>query len=795
MFRWKLDIGSGYELVHPIYGKDVSLDKEMESGEWFYRETLNGTLTFTREDWYIIQSSPLDTDFNLILEKQNTLGWSTFWSGIFYKTDGEFDDKNRTVKIKPKTNDRYKKLLAAKDKEYDIVKLGPKAQSLTYIKRTLFQVYMFGSTFVTNIIGKNSYDISISPPTNDELISWGFGEGRRYYKIVGDLDISQYYNKTTGISEDGQFKIVQLGSVFTRPAFINTNINFGDINEFYDSDFRPCTYIFVLPENNALNNNDDFNSIWSFSGRNFQFIGKDGLRGIFRDITSSDPDGLSPTNGTLTHVSGATNTGSIAFNLGFETTSMNLDGNPINPWRYVIKKTSDNSFYYLGEPNKGIENIGLGTKFRSRDSLDINADYARCFAPIFYDRALSDLSGIELIDTDFSRNSGYKYSNAFDMIAYYVDDSHTLTENIYGKFVEDALFWSGQYFDDKIVSNRQTIPLSKKDWVECSYWSIIPIPELNLDKAVVLKDAYKLGDFIKKLVQEIDPAILHEHSPEYSNLLYGGSTEYFITPKSNIIAGNYDSADSKELIKWSDLRNNLKAIFNADYYINSENKLIIEHVSYFYNGLSLSGRRLGFDLTTLKCLETNRSWSFGANKYTYENEKIPQRFTFSFMDKTSVIFDGNPIDINNKFVADGVNEDYTASIITTDVDFIQSAPQDVNKDGFCLLAASGGVVQIATINLGVNKIYEIQNGQLAFTNLHEKYWLDNMPASSIKINQVTKTAKTVKRTKLQPIEFPLSSEIDIDGLIKTQIGIGKIKSHKFNISTLKNELSINHDIE
>jgi hypothetical protein len=165
------------------------------------------------------------------------------------------------------------------------------------------------------------------------------------------------------------------------------------------------------------------------------------------------------------------------------------------------------------------------------------------------------------------------------------------------------------------------------------------------------------------------------------------------------------------------------------------------------------------------------------------------------MDKTSVIFDGNPIIINNKFVAKGLIEDYNASIITTDIDFIQSAPQDVNKDGFCLLAASGGVVQISTINLGANKIYEIQNGQLAFTNLHEKLWLDNMPASSITVNQVTRSAKSVKRTKLQEIEFPLSKTLNVDQLVKTDLGIGKVKSLKVNISTTSNKISINHDIE
>lgn len=790
MFRWKMDIGSGYELVYPIYGKDVSIDRDMESGEWFYRQVLNGTLTFTREDWYKVNQASLDTDFNLILEKQNDLGWSTYWSGIFYKTDCEFDDKQRILKFKPETNDRYKKLLAGKDNEIDIIKLGPKAQSLTYLKRTVFQVYVFGSTFVTNVIGKNSYDISISPPTDQELLSWGFGQGRKYYKIVGDLDICQYYNKDTGISEDGQFKIVQLGHSPNRPAAGDT--------VFYDPSNKPAEHIFVLDDAspNRLDNNLDFLSIWRSGSRTFEFIGKIDDVCFFKFAGGGGSfDGYDYAPITLTHESGAVNTGNVMSRVSVSLKNNTYGNLGRTPYRYVIQKTSDNSYYYLAQMNGQIQGIGLNNKFRSRDTDEDDATYARCFSPIFYGRALSDLSGTVLLDNDFSRGSGYKYSNPFDMIAYYVDDSHTTDENIYGKFPESSLFWANQYFDDYIVSGRQTIPLSKKDWAECSYWGVIPTPEPNFDKTIVLKDAYKLGDFIKKLVQEIDPTILHEHSPEYSNLLYGGSTEYFITPKSNIIAGNYDSADSKELIKWSDLRNNLKAIFNADYYINDENKLIIEHVSFFRNGLSLSGRRVGFDLTTLKCLETNRSWSFGANKYKFEKEKIPQRLTFSFMDKTSVIFDGNPIIVNNKFVADGVIEDYTASIITTDVDFIQSAPQDVNKDGFCLLAASGGVVQIATINLGTNKVYEIQNGQLAFTNLHEKLWLDNMPASSITINQTTRTAKSVKRTKVQDIEFPTSSDIDINGLIKTDLGFGKIKSHKFNISTLSNKLIVNHDIE
>lgn len=775
MFRWKLDIGDGHELVNPIYGKDVSLDKEMESGEWFYRETLNGTLTFTREDWYTIQSSPLDTDFNLILEKKDSLGtYQTFWSGIFYKTDGEFDDKNRTVKIKPKTNDRYKKLLAAKDNEYDIIKLAPKTESLTYIKRAIFQVYIYGSTFVTNIIGRNAYDVSISPPTHNDLVTWGFMNVMKLYRIIGTLAVCQYYTphtiRNSLISQDGAYL---LGVQFLR-------------------------YYFRII-NSTLNSNLDFKSVWSFGGINYEFWGNEGEFYYFKSLDGGNPfqeDELNPTNGTLTHVSGAINTGSQAFiycgQLAIPTDVYDY------AFRHYIQNIASGSYEFLGEFRKTYDQI-KGNYFRSRDSIEENAKYVRIYSADFYTRSLTDNITLSPInDNDFSRDSGYRYVAGSPYTEFFIHDGNTINPTIYGKFSDNAFFYAGKYFDDKITT-IQSIPVAKKEWEECSFWADVSIYEegfnKSLSKAVVLKDVYRLADFIKKLLQEIDPTILHEHSPEYSNLLYGGSTEYFITPKSNIIAGNYDSADSKELIKWSDLRNNLKAIFNADYYINSENKLIIEHVSYFYNGLSLSGRRLGFDLTTLKCLETNRSWSFGANKYTYENEKIPQRFTFSFMDKTSVIFDGNPIDINNKFVSDGVNEDYTASIITTDVDFIQSAPQDVNKDGFCLLAASGGVVQIATINLGTNKIYEIQNGQLAFTNLHEKFWLDNMPASSVNINQVTKTAKTVKRTKVQEIEFPLSSDIDIDGLIKTQVGIGKIKSHKFNISTLSNKLSINHDIE
>lgn len=771
-----MDIGSGYELVYPIYGKDVSIDRDMESGEWFYRQVLNGTLTFTKDDWFKVYSASLDTDFNLILEKQNDLGWSTYWSGIFYKTDCEFDDKQRILKFKPETNDRYKKLLAGKDNEIDIIKLGPKAQSLTYTKRTVFQIYYFGSSYITNIVGKNSYDISISPPTYDELISWGFDTGRAINRIVGNLDVCQYYNPTPGVSP-------------VSPSYSNIS----DDGEF-EIKFQGMYYYFRMPEG-TLNQNADFKSIWSFGGKQYTFWAKEGDMHYF---TINEPiQGefkLTPQTGNLTHVSGAVNTASQPFTFCADIFTVNPNIPTGTPIITFISKTDDDSVYYIGEANKGLGGL-IGSSFRSRDLDEEDATYVRYFGGTFFGRALSDLSGTELLDNDFSRNSGYKYSNPFSMISYYCEDAHTTDVNIYGKFTENAYFFSGQYFDDYIVSGRQTIPLSKKDWAECSYWGVIPTPEPNFDKTIILKDAYKLGDFIKKLVQEIDPTILHEHTSEYSNLLYGGSTEYFITPKSNIIAGNYDSADSKELIKWSDLRNNLKAIFNADYYINDENKLIIEHVSFFRNGLSLSGRRVGFDLTTLKCLETNRSWSFGANKYKFEKEKIPQRLTFSFMDKTSVIFDGNPIIVNNKFVADGVIEDYTASIITTDVDFIQSAPQDVNKDGFCLLAASGGVVQIATINLGTNKVYEIQNGQLAFTNLHEKLWLDNMPASSITINQTTRTAKSVKRTKVQDIEFPLSSDIDINGLIKTDLGFGKIKSHKFNISTLSNKLIVNHDIE
>ena len=121
-------------------------------------------------------------------------------------------------------------------------------------------------------------------------------------------------------------------------------------------------------------------------------------------------------------------------------------------------------------------------------------------------------------------------------------------------------------------------------------WNAI---ETSARKIYTLKVAYAISAVIKTLLAEIDPSIQHEATSEYSNFLYGSTSinnvgfRLFITSKSNILKGEYDQAAQKAEITLKDLMEMLANCYQCYWYIDDNNRFIIEHIYYFNNFLQL----------------------------------------------------------------------------------------------------------------------------------------------------------------------------------------------------------------
>lgn len=373
---------------------------------------------------------------------------------------------------------------------------------------------------------------------------------------------------------------------------------------------------------------------------------------------------------------------------------------------------------------------------------------------------------------------------------FYVSDDNNATGSRWGKFSDTALHFGGDYFDKPSPAGATRLyPVSSSDWLHASYWfefdaALNALQESAADN-ITLRDAYKLPDVLAAVVSELNPAVSHSESATYSGFLYGasnavrGALRYpMISPKSNVILGEYDKPAQKAPIRLSDILQMLWVDFRCKWHIDASGNFIVEHISYYENGGTYSGTEVGVDLTTLIDPQTGKNWEWGRNAWEYEKASMPERFEFAWMDDVSLPFDGYPIQVRSSFVQKGRIEQETAARFTSDVDFILSQGADISKDGFVLMDAelSAGVYSLpfVTITLPGGDEYKVQNGYAAYTWLHPNYHRYGLPASLITLNEEDTTALSVTRRKIQEVEYPGVDTTDYIALVTTSLGNGKI---------------------
>lgn len=134
----------------PVWGENLSKNYEKENGEEFFRAQLNGELTFEGDDYSFILGQSFDMRFGLEVFISYNAGtrWASYWRGTFWKTDCKFDEDSRTVTTSVTVNDLYKAVLDGIDKEFDLITLAPEIVSVRCDKRPMIQVYVPGQTVI-----------------------------------------------------------------------------------------------------------------------------------------------------------------------------------------------------------------------------------------------------------------------------------------------------------------------------------------------------------------------------------------------------------------------------------------------------------------------------------------------------------------------------------------------------------------------------------------------------------------------------------------------------------------------
>lgn len=432
-----------------------------------------------------------------------------------------------------------------------------------------------------------------------------------------------------------------------------------------------------------------------------------------------------------------------------------------------------------------------------------------------YARYLVDVDKIDDLDTyplssDDIVDNNRNYRRA---IGYAIDVAF-ISNNFSDTPTEWGLADSGKYFEPPYSIYGQTFyPIARSTWRYASLWFGFYLMDWILEekarKAYTLRDAFTLSSCINVLLKEFAPGITHEATPEYSQFLYntnnpisGQSFKLLISQKSNIINGEYKTLAQKAPITLQQIMKMLRDIYKCYWYIE-DGKFKIEQVSWFRNGGSYGYNPIiDYDLTQLENIRNGKKLAFATSEYSFDKVEMPERYQFEWMDDVTTPFEGLPIEITSKYVTAGKIEEINISNFTSDIDLMLLNPDAISLDGFALFAAvmpsGGGQLELPFIRQTVDGVeYFLQNGYLAFINIQQTYWVYDMPARNLKINNSQYYALGgLERKKKQTLNFPAgTTDPNPMQLVKTYIGNGQVDKLSVNLCSRNIKATLKYDTE
>lgn len=416
-------------------------------------------------------------------------------------------------------------------------------------------------------------------------------------------------------------------------------------------------------------------------------------------------------------------------------------------------------------------------------------------------------------------NRNYLYCRPYDGTYGVYADIFTFAYN--GKS-SDPTEWgmddNGEYFT--APSYQGCYPIGRTNWVNTSDWYQPGWAANAIDEdysyQYTLNNSYPIWSCIKVLLAEIAPTVKFEPSTAYSEFMFrqvsgeysdpigGRDCRLFITPKSNITAGEYDTPAQTAPVTLKTLLDMMAKTFCLHWFIESvdvgggtiEKRLRIEHVKWFRQGGTYSGtQQIGIDLTAIHNVRNGKPWSFGTNEYSYEKADMPERYEFGWMDDVTLPFKGQPIEVVSPYIEKGKIENVDVGQFTSDIDLMLLNPSAFSPDGFAVMTMYGDALPMVPYSTTIYGGY-IQNGLLAFVKLQNPYWLYDMPAKSLKVNGAAVTALGVSRNKSQTLSIPYNmTEPNLQKLVKTGIGNGQIRTLSMRLTSRMAKVTLRYDTE
>ncbi len=723
-----------------------------ESGQMFFREVLDTDLHFVGSEADIVLTYSVEDKFMVICERKDytTDTWNVYHSDTFGVTDCSFDLAARTCTPKLTPLDNYSRVLARYSDEYDLIKLKPEICRIKTSLRPIIEIYEKGSGVITRFLGGTYWETEVTPEDDDTV-----------------LTDTEHFGR---VALSDNFAHINVVNVYDQPS------------EYY----LPRQEYRYDPSNNYYSYTDGQNVYtWSFIilrdgffDRPFLILERNGSRVEYgsRWIVIKLPD----------HVQSASDLpldyGYSLFDIyGYQQDLQQTD----LPFGEVTINLYDIWARVVGNKDSlfGIASFDL-----PQDDFAVDSpSYKKC-API-------------------NKDQGYFY---------------IITDTI-AEPTEFGLAENEEYYTNKNlqieggIHGVKAMPIGKHEWGAFSIWFNYPdnytLMEQESRYDYDLRDCFTLGATIRALLAVIDPSITFADGQECSQFFYspyglgvtmkgGYDWKLAITPKSNVLKGDYDQAAQKAPITFEELMTMLKDLYGLYWYIDSGRRLHIEHLVWFLNGGSYTDYQGNVQLnladSNVKDAFNKKMTGYWQKAYEFNMSEAARRLELTYSEKGTEFFEGSSIDVLNSYLREASINSKSIANFTADLDLMRVEPDRYSSDGFALLAYLDVVVPQPPYAPTGQKLIPVtgpivvteKDGwqRQAYVNNLFASWLycqhfymynlsGDLMKAGLKLESLPNAASLdfvhgLARLRKQKVRFPFDDDPDTVDLIQTDIGYG-----------------------
>lgn len=192
--------------VNPHY-KELSKKYAKESGQEFFRISLDGKINLFGQDYELVANSSLEDQLIFIIDKYNRISgkWIEYYKGEFNKTDCKLDYDKKKCELKTTAIDDYNEVMNKYENTYDLIKLAPAITRINLHKRSLMQVYVRGANSISNFFGGIYWEDDVNEVIDDHdalinkyYFSYIKAGNEFYVKEAGISDVNGVYAGTNG---------------------------------------------------------------------------------------------------------------------------------------------------------------------------------------------------------------------------------------------------------------------------------------------------------------------------------------------------------------------------------------------------------------------------------------------------------------------------------------------------------------------------------------------------------------------------------------------------------------------